>query len=389
MNCPKCGTILQPNVKFCKRCGASISQKTSLNSNSTLDHDQQYNYSYNYSNKEKPDYNTNASHADQYDYNYLYSKFNYVGTQTAGDERYIESYIGPNYSTIKSGRFSISAFIFGGFYMLYRKMYSYAFLYFALIIASNILLDGFSDAVNIAINIIMAFKFNTSYLAHVERKVEQIKQSNFDKTSTELLEECRKKGGVSLNAAVLIPIIIIVITTIVFLYFGYTTIVDLPSNEQYEEQTTNTNQYNNEETDQTQISTANSFHSLTYTVPDNTRVTSEGRTYKYYLYEESDPKITCYIRITTMDGNYITAEESLTNKISNSRYTQVSSIKQVTKNNHNWYYVDLESQLESKTYYATNYNDKIYTIEKADYTSTQTKCSEVYTEFIDSVKFSD
>ena len=35
----------------------------------------------------------------------------------------------------------------------------------------------------------------------------QIKLINFDKTSTELLDECRKRGGVSLNSAILIPII--------------------------------------------------------------------------------------------------------------------------------------------------------------------------------------
>lgn len=124
MNCPKCGTILKPNVKFCRQCGTQVSsintnqtthldqyqysfnfsneEKPKYNVDSLEGHEKQYNYSYDYSNKTTPDYNLNASHQEQNDYNYLYSKFNYIPTQTAGDEKYIEAFVGKIIKTLKA-----------------------------------------------------------------------------------------------------------------------------------------------------------------------------------------------------------------------------------------------------------------------------------------------
>ena len=224
MKCPKCGATLQPNVRFCKFCGTGIKYVTSCQygdniSNSAYDssscHIQQYNYSYNYSNKTKPDYNLNQSHEDQYNYNNQYSnKYNYIKTETIGDEKYLEVYVGQNYNIIKNSKFSIGTLLFGGFHLLYRKLYFYAILYFFIIISANILIPEYADIIRIIVNFVCAFKFNSLYMEQVEKKVEQIKQSNFDKTSMELLEECRKQGGVSLKSAILIPIIITIIVII-------------------------------------------------------------------------------------------------------------------------------------------------------------------------------
>ena len=235
MNCQNCGSILQQNAKFCKRCGTKVISATCQYgdniANSPYDasscHNSQYNYSYNYSNKKEPTYNLNASHKDQYDYNYIYSKFNYIPTTTVGDEKYIEAYIGPNYSNIKNNNFSIATLLFGGFYMLYRKMYSLAFIYFILDLLSTILLKDFSKIINFAIRIVMAIKFKKLYLEKVERKVEQIKQSNLDKTSNELLNECQKKGGVSIKSAIIIPIISLIIILFGIIYLELTNKIDL------------------------------------------------------------------------------------------------------------------------------------------------------------------
>ena len=40
---------------------------------------------------------------------------------------------------IKNSKFSIGTLIFGGFHLLYRKLYGYAILYFFLIISASIL----------------------------------------------------------------------------------------------------------------------------------------------------------------------------------------------------------------------------------------------------------
>lgn len=391
MNCPKCGTILHANAKFCKRCGANVTTSCRYEdniANSVYDskscHTEQYNYSYNYSNKSKPNYNINASHSDQYDYNYLYSKFNYIPTTTVGDERYIESYIGQNYSLIKTTKFSIGTFFFGGYHLLYRKLYYYAFIYFLLTISASLLISDYATIVHIIVRMFMSIKFNELYLAHAERKVEQIKQGNLDKTSTELLDECRKRGGVSLKSAILIPIITIVLLSIGLIYLVETNntsfldkLFEKTDIEEIQKNTYNTPTINQD----------TSANMITYIIPENTKLLSKSPTTLVYIYQPSDAKTACYIKITAETNNSTSPTENLTNKINSSIGMQSNAIAQITKNNHIWYYTHLESQTKSQTYYSINYNNSLYTIETYNYVPNEVNCNEIYSTFIDSINF--
>lgn len=386
MNCPKCGTILQPNVKFCKKCGTNVESlcrygdniKNSVYDSSSC-HKDQYNYSYNYSNKTEPKYNINASHADQFDYTYLYSKYNYNPTQNSSDEKYLESYVGPNYNSIKNSKFSFGALIFGGYYFLYRKYWSYAFLFFFITIASTLLLGEIADIVNLIIRIFMATKFNEAYLSKVEQKVEQIKQSNFDKTSNELLDECRKKGGVSLSAAIITPIIVVVIAAIIFSYLTLTGNTDYLSESLTEE----TEKISNENTN---ITDTNNFISLTYKLPEDVKLLSATYNYRFYQYNDPSINTTCNIRISTED-NTQTSYQLLTNKISKTIGMTINPINQMTKHTYLWDYVHLESSTKSQTFYATTYDNNLYLIETYDYNPTITKCNEIYAELLNSLTF--
>lgn len=398
MNCPKCGATLQAYAKFCKFCGTSIKYVTNCQygdniSNSKYDssscHTQQYNYSYNYSNKTKPDYNLNQSHEDQYNYNNLYSnKYNYIKTESIGDERYLEVYVGPNYKLIKNSKFSIGTLIFGGFHLLYRKLYGYAILYFFLIISASILVPEYSDVIRIIANFVAAFKFNSVYMEQVERKVEQIKQSNFDKTSTELLEECSKKGGVSLKAAIIYPIIASIIITIAMIAIygtkiinelGYTNNPEISDNDYYYEDSIQVNE--SIETlppaTTTYLKTTHKLNNLNYQVQTNFTPTYVDS--NYTIYKDSE-KINnqCEIHIMT---EYKT-EKEFYNEIKDSIY----KIKKVRINNKTWTLFETSNLDKEINYYTYYFNNKLYIIQTRN-TGNESQCTTLQNEMLNTLTF--
>lgn len=404
MKCPKCGATLQPNVKFCKFCGTGIKYVTSCQygdniANSAYDssscHIQQYNYSYNYSNKTKPNYNLNQSHEDQYNYNNQYSnKYNYIKTETIGDEKYLEVYVGQNYNIIKNSKFSIGTLLFGGFHLLYRKLYFYAILYFFIIISANILIPEYADIIRIIVNFVCAFKFNSLYMEQVEKKVEQIKQSNFDKTSMELLEECRKQGGVSLKSAILIPIIITIIVIIGMIAIYGTKIINEFESYSNEEEVLNNN-YNDEEinadkthfednqikeiipstTHYTKIS--QKLNNLNYEIQTNFTPTYVHDNYTFYTnYEIANNQ--CEIHIKTEAKT----QGEFYNQIENSVY----KINKVRINNKIWSLYEASNLDEELNYYTYYYNNKLYIVqtraEKNDY-----QCTTLQNEMLKTLNF--
>lgn len=397
MNCPKCGTILQTNAKFCRRCGANIQTDSTnthaeqyqynfnysnksqpkYNIDSLAGHAEQYNYSYNYSNKEKTDYNTNQSHQEQYDYNYIYSKFNYIPTQTAGDEKYLEAFIGPSYNTIKNSKFSIGTFFFGIFYILYRKMYSLSFAYLVLTLASFFLLGEYATLVNIIIRIIMAFKFNELYLAYAERKVEQIKQSNFDKTSLELLDECRKKGGVSLAKVITIIIIGTIIIPFILLIIGFM----LPEKYIKEENTSSDKETINE------FSTPYQLNNLTYSKQTNLLPIIDQNNYKVYYYKSDNATCNVSIKAINNDKNYTAYSYLVENNSYNNIDTTVSNIFYYDAPNITWNGFTVKNSNNIKGLYATTDKEYLYTITTEHASQYDNNCQIIYKQLFDSTKF--
>ncbi len=399
MNCPKCGAILQQNSKFCKFCGTNIKYVTDCKygdniSNSEYDstscHNEQFNYSYNYSNKTKPEYNLNQSHQDQYNYNNLYSnKFNYIKTETIGDERYLEVYVGPNYKIIKNSKFSIGTLLFGGIHLLYRKLYGYAFLYFFLIIAAEFLVPEFSTIIRWIVNFILALKFNSIYMEHVENKVEQIKQSNFDKTSTELLEECRKKGGVSLKAALFTPIAIalIVIIAIITIY-GIRVFEELEHHKEPEtEIVNNDNNINSNSTiSEIESATTNSIkisqnlNELNYKIQTEYTPNYIDNNYTIYTYNNNPNELSnqCEIHVLTDTKTQYEFYNQIKESVTNS--------KKIMINNKAWtaYYTFLTDK--DINYYTYYHNNKLYIIQTR--TNTKNKaCDILYSEMLSTLSF--
>lgn len=403
MNCPKCGATLQANAKFCKFCGTGIRYISNCQygdniSNSPYDssscHTQQYNYSYNYSNKTKPSYNLNQSHEEQYNYNNLYSgKFDYIKTETIGDERYLEVYVGPNYKIIKNGKFSISTLIFGVLHLLYRKLYAYSFLYLFIVIAAAFLIPSYYEIIYWGLNIIMAIKFNNLYMEHVEKKVEQIKQSNFDKTSRELLDECKKKGGVSLKSAILTPIIVILLIIIASLAFYGTKIynkIDKLVEEGYQvEINGNENGYDLNVTNPNTETTPYEDIPNEMTDTPKTQHVLNGLTYKIqtnFIPNHVDDNYSIYTEPTNLCEIHFMTETKTINEFYNLISSSVTKKSKTNINNNIWniYYTTVNQN--DINYYVHSRNNKLYIVQTRN-TSNNLNCVRYNHELINSLEF--
>jgi len=120
MYCPKCHKKIANNIKYCNYCGHKVSKENT--------HENQVKYSKKYSNASE-DIKT---HEDLFSYSLLYS--NMYKNKVTSNEDYLKAYIGKNYEIIRKEKLSISAFIFGPFYLIYRKMWLSALLVFLLIL---------------------------------------------------------------------------------------------------------------------------------------------------------------------------------------------------------------------------------------------------------------
>lgn len=328
MYCSKCGNKIEEHANFCRDCGAGLNTST-------------------------------------HSYNYDYGK-GYIG-----EEDFKKAYVGNNYDNIENGKFSIPMFFFGAYYLFYRKMWLYAFLWIAMIVGINIgsfiYDDNYFSFIPIILSIIMAFNFNKLYLRAVDKRVEGIKQKNLDKSSQEILEQCRKKGGVSVLAVILSVIFITIVVT--FLLIGL--IIDTVSKDIRNNKWIHTN----------------SSNQLNYTVPEifESGGYNSGAYQSFSYYETSDA---CYINIMNYK-NYSnqTEEEYLKTRVSTNLGDQVSEIQTKNINGKIWKYVEVVSNGKRVYYYVAIHNEKIYQVQYTISKDDNKLCSNGYNNFINSLTF--
>lgn len=385
MKCLKCGAYVYSSDKFCRSCGTTLNSDTCQYgdniSNSIYDssscHETQYNYSYEYSNKTEPKYDMNATHAEQYNYNTNYSydmsKYDYAyQPNDSGEDKYIKAYIGKNYESIKKMKFSIPSLIFGPIYFIYRKIWGYALAAIIIILSATFLLNSdLTDAVTLIINIFFACKFQNIYLKQAEDKVEQIKQQGLDKSTTELLEVCKKKGGTTFAgvvAAILISLFLY-ITLIIYLVGsgGFSTL---------DETIENTRLSNLQE------EVTGTVEKLHYTLPNKFQKTYSSESTQIFTYSEYN--INCTFKAekripygTTSDPNtYLSA------------ITYPSSgINSVKLNNHEWLYKQVQKTNFYETVYAHKYYDTLYIITLSN--TNYYNCNTYYDQILNSITFSN
>ncbi len=335
MRCPKCNTELNPTSKYCNKCGEKISDHNE-------EHETQYVYSKAYSKYyEKFDNN----HNDQYSYSSTYSKTN--NFKITSDEDYIKNYIGNNYEKIKKEGFSLCGFIFGPLYLVYRKIWSYLLLFIIIIIAVYYVDITMIPAIYAILSLFIGLKVNNIYMTYATRKVDEIKISNPDKSSTEIYEICGKKGR-TINILLLILLISIVIPLTAAIFSEYEAKNKKEENPKYIES-----------------SSIDSVRKLNYDISNDFKLEKNySNLYKNYKYSNENNNCTI-----TIDSNYL-YNKTINEYISENLYINPTDIKSniesKTINNNNYEYLEIESNTYKRKIYYTKDTNYIYTIELSE-----------------------
>lgn len=422
MNCPKCGNIISSGENFCKYCGYSLIAGNPNNNynqgnngfNPNNNYNNNYNNSYNSFGNYQANNNLNTLNSSNPNYmnNNNLNNFNNTGNQipsfTTGGaipninnqtnldisnsrpyERYeeyetnnllIDSYIGKNADQICSGGFSFPAFLFGPFYLLYRKIYLIATIWIVInyalvkIFPSN---EGDTTyyilrIITLVVNIVVGLKFKEKYVEYAEKKVNKIKEQNPDRDVNSLARICTKKGGTSLLPVVLFIVAIFALTFIVAVYETYVSVMNRAL---YEAK---------EEIDYQGVgsTTTKTVDKLQIDFPDKviTQTTPSGIVGKYYT-----DKSNCRFTVTSISTDAKSVDEYLK---SDPTYNENSAILSDKINDYLWSYTRSaqNSGTDKYTYFAL-YEGSIYKVSSEIILNEDYGCTYMESSIISSLTF--
>lgn len=375
MYCKNCGTNINQGESFCRTCGTKIDWYQAQPNNV-----QQSNYQANqvYTSPNNPYAQQNQMYGQTNNQQYQQNNGMYIQPNTPtqqhdnvnkqydnsiDNENLVRIYIGKNADKIMEGNFSISAFIFGMWYFLYRKMWLLAILLIIGNVIANLFLPSLASILTIVADIFIAFKFNKMYLKQAEDKVQKIKYKNPGATPEELIRLCKKKGGTAIWPIIiyfLLTIIAIIIISVVTVYYA-----EVVSNAH----------------DSTSYGIAN----LKVTIPNTyERVSSYPDSYLYYRYEDENNN--CDITINTISASLYSTEESyIKGNIKYLESSQASQIETTYLNGTKWHYIEIENLYSLKQYYVVKDNEYIYRVAFTVYKNDGI-CYDSYKSIIKSLK---
>ncbi len=324
MYCSKCGSKIEKDEKFCKYCGEKI---------------------------------------DEYENN------NLTYNRTVTDDDLLKEYIGPNYDKIENCNFSIPAFLFGGYYFIYRKMFLCSVVLILLSLSCIFVLKQYAVFGILLIALFFSFLFRNIYISHCKRKIQRIKLKNPSKNNSELISVCKEKGGTSvlilILTIVLLYFIIFVAIIIFFLFWGIDEIESIQRDNNYPDYNTN---------------------SVMYTVPDGfSEANYSTDTNKKFRHTDSTD--TCSITVTYR-SNYLkqSAKEYLEKHTYASISDEVSNVDEKEINDQKWAYVALKNEKSLVYTYVSSDDYQIIEVEYAIYSDNTGYCSTNYEKFINSLK---
>ncbi len=135
------------------------------------------------------------------------------------DEDLLLAYVGKNFIKISSKPFNFSAFIFSGYYLLFRKKILYAMIYFTIFLVLSQFIYSF--IVGIGLSLIVGVLFNGLYIKDAKKKINKIKEKNSNKSMSKVKEICAKTGGTSVVSIIIGTIFLVIITMILFIIFQF------------------------------------------------------------------------------------------------------------------------------------------------------------------------
>lgn len=167
-------------------------------------------------------------------FNKINTAMDSYGKYSFENEELLRTYVGDKYEKFMTKKFNFWAFLFGPFYLLYRKMYLYGFLLSLFLSITNSYLVKINlNTVNIAesflinvnwqstgiilvfdliLSLLMGVAFNRLYIGTCVNDIVRLKREYPTLDTNEL---CRKKGGTSIGIAIVANIVIYIVVSII------------------------------------------------------------------------------------------------------------------------------------------------------------------------------
>lgn len=151
---------------------------------------------------------------------------------TLDDEKYFAYYIGKNYNAITTKKFNFSAFLFGGYYLIYRKVYAIGILWLLINFVISLLTPVGDVSIYISFLALIisyvscGYMANTIILNHVASRILNYKIED----SKRVKEFCKKRGGTSIIYALLSILVGAMLFTGVVYKYAYDQVNDYLNN---------------------------------------------------------------------------------------------------------------------------------------------------------------
>lgn len=310
MKCPYCNGDTDLSKSFCINCGAPLKNNNVNNVNTS-------GVNTNVNNNVNPQVTPNV---------------------VTGDTMYEDAFMGPKANDFRNGKFNPFAFLFGVFYLAYRKMYLYAVLYSVIVFSIEFILPE-DVSLGSLYSIILGLVINKIYLSFVKKKVEKIKNTSPSTSPQEISQECARKGGTSVGAVVvsIILYIVFMIGLVILIFFVFA--VDMLN--EYEDK------YGSNYT----------FVENLYVPLPEGMVQSNTSSYSEELYSINNETDNCSILVKYDSNNFNTEQEYLDSVKFKSGLNSNYETKNI--NNRSWVYLD-ESDNTLMHHYVIKEDDGYY-----------------------------
>ncbi len=325
MYCEHCGTKLNKKDSYCSKCGSKIKV--------------------------------------------LHDNANINDTINYYDQDFIDAYIGKNKEKIKTNKFSFPTFFFGIWYLLYRKMWLFSIIWLTIICIFNCLDLDYTEIILLVICLFFALLFNKLYLRKANRKVQKIRNKYKDKSNEDLIKLLKKSGGTTV-VPIVITICLIVISFFIILTVSIYQIMEEKVTDKFKFQ----EQYHDND------------YELNYLLPKQFELKTNSSYYQNYSYVGDSSYCTVTIK-NIKSYLYSDAKDYMEQNIYVRSADEVSPIEEKNINQSRWFYQGVKSTSNSKYYYASLYQGRIYFVEFNIYQDDDNFCMNSYNSFIKSLNF--
>ena len=299
------------------------------------------------------------------------------------DDDLLAAYVGNNYPKIGGKPINFAAMFFNFLYLLYRKQYLYALLYYAIYL--GLLYLGINYIiVSICLGLLLGVGFNTFYINKAKRKVEIIKSQNKDRPLYEIKKICERKGGTSIIALILgivvqiISVALLSVTILASFTFFYSLVNSNEEEIEIDDSFDGIIKYDTK---------ANIPNTFSVYIPEDYKPTSfnDNSQYDYEIIDKSNTYNTCTFTLGRVKDE--TNPEKYLKKLAY-YYEQSAFYKVETKqiNNLEWQLYTSNDKSETTYYYVTEINNKVYMLNIVIPKEDNIKCKENSSLIVESIQ---